>query len=450
MKKRYLFADVQNFLLYDFYAPEGYVNENVFAYSNGFGSERGLVVYNNKFEHARGWIKVSAAYAERTGNGDEQRLVQKSLGEGLALRNDENYFCIFRDHINNLEFIRNNRQLWDQGLYAELDAFKYHVFLNFREVQDNEWHQYAQLNAYLDGRGVPSVDETLKELFLRPIHQKFTALMNADTIQRLFSTKVTTKKSKPVIKILDEIDTKYLELLNEIKNFTQTNRDVAAIASDVRNELQTIVQLRNLDKRFASSRSKNLKNALAFLKDSSSQSQFHCSILFGWTLVRHLGRILTDEDYEAQSRSWIDEWLLGKIITPVFNDLGFEDRQSWQAIALIKILTSHQNWFKIDKEIKGRAYRMLKRLLEDQEVQQFLQVNRYQDVLWFNKEAFETLMGWMFEIVFIDIDKNKTMSQKELGSTITAKFEIIKSWQKAEEQSNYQVEKLLEGVKSNH
>ncbi|MCU0644008.1 MAG: alpha-amylase family glycosyl hydrolase, partial [bacterium] len=104
MKKRYLFADVQNFLLYDFYAPEGYVNENVFAYSNRFGNERGLVFYNNKFEHARGWIKVSAAYAEKAGASDEVRIAQKTLAEGLALTNDGNYFIIVRDQISGLEY----------------------------------------------------------------------------------------------------------------------------------------------------------------------------------------------------------------------------------------------------------------------------------------------------------------------------------------------------------
>jgi len=448
MKKRYLFAEVQNFLLYDFFATEGYVNENVFAYSNRYGDERSLVVYNNKFEHARGWIKTSAAYTEKTGHGDEQRLVQKNLGEGLAIRNNENYFCIFRDHINHLEFIRSNRQLWDQGLYVELGAFKYQVFLDFREVQDNEWHHYAQLNAYLDGRGVASIDETLKELFLRPIHQKFTSLMNSDTIQRLIDSKITVKKTKLDTIILDEIEAKYVDFLNEVKNFTSSNRDVTPIASDVRNEIEAVLQLENLDKRFASSRSKILKNAIKFLNASMPHDIFNCSVLFGWVLTRHLGRILTEEDYEAQSRSWIDEWLLGKIITPVFHDLGLDDGQSWQALALIKILTSHQNWFKTNEVKKWLPYHIFKKLLEDQEVQQFLQVNRYQDVLWFNKEAFEMLVRWLFKIAVVDCTVNKSLEKNEIAKYIIARYNVIQILIDAESVSGYQIEKFLEGLKS--
>jgi hypothetical protein len=48
LRKRYLFAEVRDFLLYDFFTPKGYVNEDVFAYSNRAGDERSLVVYHNK------------------------------------------------------------------------------------------------------------------------------------------------------------------------------------------------------------------------------------------------------------------------------------------------------------------------------------------------------------------------------------------------------------------
>jgi glycosidase len=52
--KRYLFAGVEHFLLYDFFTPDGAVAEDVFAYSNRFGDERGLVVYHNTYATVRG------------------------------------------------------------------------------------------------------------------------------------------------------------------------------------------------------------------------------------------------------------------------------------------------------------------------------------------------------------------------------------------------------------
>jgi hypothetical protein len=47
MRKRYLFSGSENFVLYDFYAGDQ-VDENVFAFSNRAGDERGLILYHNK------------------------------------------------------------------------------------------------------------------------------------------------------------------------------------------------------------------------------------------------------------------------------------------------------------------------------------------------------------------------------------------------------------------
>jgi 4-alpha-glucanotransferase len=177
MKRRYVFAEVRNFLLYDLYTPEGHVNENVFAYSNSSGAslaepaERGLVVYNNKYDGAQGWIRTSAACSVKTGQGDERTLVRKCLGEGLGLHADGRYFCIYRDHVTDLEYIRDSKQICDQGLYVELGGFKYQVLLDFREVEDVAGH-YARLAARLAGRGVPvsagGIEGALQEMLKPP------------------------------------------------------------------------------------------------------------------------------------------------------------------------------------------------------------------------------------------------------------------------------------------
>jgi hypothetical protein len=80
LHRRYLFADVEQFLLYDFYRPSGGVDEEVFAYSNRFNEERGLVIYHNKFADTKGWIKTSAAYIDKSSGKTKRR----NLAEGLA------------------------------------------------------------------------------------------------------------------------------------------------------------------------------------------------------------------------------------------------------------------------------------------------------------------------------------------------------------------------------
>lgn len=193
LHKRYLFAGADNFVLYDLFEPGGNVNEDVFVYSNRFGDERALVLYHNRYASTRGWIKNSVAFSARHDHGRE--LIHRSLGEGLGVHNDPFCFCMFRDHSSGLEYIRSSKELCEQGLYIELGAYQRNVFLDIREVRDNEWGQYARLNAYLAGRGVPSLDEAARELFLEPIHAPFRQLVNADLYRRLIA--VRTKSALP-------------------------------------------------------------------------------------------------------------------------------------------------------------------------------------------------------------------------------------------------------------
>ena len=53
------FAEARDFLLYDVAADGGGVDEHVFAYSNGSGPSRSLVVYHNRYGETAGWIRDS-------------------------------------------------------------------------------------------------------------------------------------------------------------------------------------------------------------------------------------------------------------------------------------------------------------------------------------------------------------------------------------------------------
>ncbi|NTU55871.1 MAG: hypothetical protein HGA79_06450, partial [Anaerolineales bacterium] len=156
LHRRHLFADVENFFLYDLYAPNGYVDENVFAYSNVHNDERGLVLYHNRFADTRGWIKTSAAYLDK-GTGD---LRQKSLAEALGLPFEG--YVIFKDYVTHLEYIRSCEELWQKGMYVELHAYQHHVFMDWRFVDDPHW---GEVYSALSGAGVASMQGRFDEMF---------------------------------------------------------------------------------------------------------------------------------------------------------------------------------------------------------------------------------------------------------------------------------------------
>ncbi|MDH3436336.1 MAG: alpha-amylase family glycosyl hydrolase [Betaproteobacteria bacterium] len=156
LHRRSLFADVEQFFLYDLVTPNGSVDENVFAYSNVFQSERGLILYHNRFADTKGWIKTSAAYLDK-GTGD---LRQKSLAEGLSL--PFKGYVIFKDFVTHLEYIRSCEELWQKGMYVELHAYQHHVFMDWRFVDDEKW---VAVHDALNGAGVESIQGKCEEMF---------------------------------------------------------------------------------------------------------------------------------------------------------------------------------------------------------------------------------------------------------------------------------------------
>jgi hypothetical protein len=86
-------------------------------------------------------------------------------------------------------------------------------------------------------------------------------------------------------------------------------------------------------------------------------------------------------------------------------------------------------------------------LLEDEDVRRFLQINRYQNVLWFNKEAFEQLLGWLVAISVISLNSDPGMAITQLDDEIVNQYRVLQQLKKAQSKSDYQLEKLLEATK---
>jgi hypothetical protein len=446
MKRRHLFADAQNFLLYDFFTPEGYVNEDVFAYSNRVGDERALVIYHNKYASARGWIRSSVAYSIKMGEGDERTLIQKDLGEGLGLHDDQDYFCIFRDNGPGLEYIRNSRELCTKGLFVELDAYKYHVFIDFREVRDNAWRHHAQIAEALNGRGVPSIEEALKEKLLQPLQHAFKDLVNGEMFQHLMEGRITQPQAQLDQNLMEEIEKKIIHLVQEAKRISGGGEDGVAIAREIRRKLEAILYLPILTSRYPRFQPKGVQAAAEYLHRRLTDSTATWATLFGWVFVHALGKVVNEKDYSEQSRTWIDEWMLGKTTFGVLRGSGLEEGPAGSSLTVIKWLTSHQRWFEAKSSDQKQAHATLELLFKDEDLRRFLQMNQYQDTLWFNKEAFEEMLWWLMMVAALTIGSDPLRPVNTVIEELERCYSMIQKWQRAEEKSEYQVEKLLSAL----
>ncbi|HVJ09181.1 MAG TPA: alpha-amylase family glycosyl hydrolase [Acidisarcina sp.] len=352
LHNRALFAESSNFLLYDFFQDDGTVDENVFAYSNRRGGQRGLVIYNNRYSTTRGTIHNSAAYADK-GSG---QLRQQQLREGLELTADSSIILAYRDSLTGLHYLRRASQIAEQGLSLELHAYQCHIFMDWHELRASAEKPWDRLCDQLHGTGVPNLDDALINLELRPVHDALRALLDPVLVRSLAHLAEHPRATQGAEKYQNH-EPQRNALIEEAWEHTQTFlreaqiayrahsgrllRDKlpypASLAEKFREGLRAALRLPELESCFPSSWTAGARRVLP-----SHSPQLTAAAVWGpvfsWSVLELLAVSLNSEDPEHTAVDLFDRLRLRQPLGQAFTALGFEGEDGWRAAARIKVL----------------------------------------------------------------------------------------------------------------
>lgn len=420
MQKRALFAGVENFLLYDFHMHDGSVNENVLAYSNRMDNEKALVIYNNKFESTSGWISMSVGYLEKS----SREIIQRPLSFGLTIPFAKG-FTLFKDQISGLEYIRDNEKLHKEGLFVEIGPYKYSVFLDFKHVKDTPETPYAQLYKKIEGRGVESMEDELNEIINEKLLTAFRKIANRDVFAQLVAQRKailagTAEKKK--LKLYKELGADYEKFMAELIKPVDKKAKAKTGAGEIfANNIEAVVNLPALKLSALDA------EADKYLQSNVSGDLYYYYIILGWAVCSGVG---LDN---------IEKYRLGKVIVKLFTALGMADSRAIQQIRHMSAFIRYQLWWEENKT----AHELMKALIDDPNTQKVLQLNKYQGVTWFNKEAFENFIGGLFVVAAVEI-YNSGMAEVKSAKAIKSAYLTIMTLLDAKEKSGYSAEKLMD------
>jgi len=437
LHKRAIFAGVENFRLYDFFTSGGWVNEDVYAYSNRLSDQSALVVYHNKFADTDGWIKWSAAFKSQSSGG----LKQVPLLDGLGIQGGDNLFIRFRDSLTGLEYIRPANEIADSGLRLHLAAYQAYVLTDFRVVSDDGHHMYRAITEYLNGRGVPNIDEALQELVLAPIMAPFNQIANQGYLDFLLDNRLSADKPVLPDHLLDEAVQKMTALVDGIRIKTGLEANQATVIDGLRRQLELLLALPYPQNLLPISMSGSYQAALKYVQAGLSDRKDRWILLLIGLFLHDLGKLSGAEEYETVSVSWLEEWQLSRRISDVARQSGIDPTSVWKLPVILQALISKQRWF--EKMGTLPVQQIMQNLLSDIEIQRFLGVNRYQDVLWFSQEAYEDLVWWLVTVSVLQASANPDYTLAHFLETIIGSYEIACRLLAAEEDSDFQVNKLL-------
>ncbi len=347
-RRRRLFADASRFVLYGLARDDGRVDENVFAYTNRHRGEGGLVVFNNVWGETSGSIHRSVP--RRVADGSAWTT---TLADEMRIFPGEHGYVRFRDETSGLEYLRPAQELVERGLSVALGAFRYHVFIDFRMVVD-ETGDWAELCRLLDGRGVPDLDQGLRQVILTPLHQAFRAAAAA-VAGRLAGGAGKVEGAAAVGE--GSVEAALTEFLSQCLGASGQPLVVGGTARRGVGDL-TALAGRGVDPGDAAA-------------------------LAGWIVLRRLGELRCRPGEEADSRACVEEFLLWGKLERFLSAAG----RTADAPAVRMLLAADAMGF-----ADGSFWR---RLLLDPDVQQGLGFNWSGGILWLSAEGWERLVALM-------------------------------------------------------
>ncbi|OGU00441.1 MAG: alpha-amylase [Geobacteraceae bacterium GWC2_48_7] len=411
LRLRWLFSGSENFALYDFHAGDQ-INENVFAYSNSVGERRALVLYHNNHAKTSGWIKDSVPYTAKAAN-DEQQLRRTSLSAALGLTAQVSVFCAFRDVTSNLEFLRESSELCSKGLYAELGEYEFHVFLNFREINDDRDRTWSNLCRSLQGAGVDNLDDERKQLQYAQLNIDFKNVLAALPDPALPEPGAITDE-----KYFTEAVTIF-----EKRLLTQTTR-ISKIKLKPDLFLEAVACLKNVSVKKTTAKNTSFKKVMY----EAVNAPFAGELLAAWMLLKDFPTT-TLEKYGF-------DCTLKRLVNTKHPDSRFP-------LALLKALLAFSDTT-VSGPVKGAA--IATKAFSLQSCRSYMDVHISENVEWFNKERYEELMLWLL-IAALPYDSDELLVPRKLTARLTAMYKIFSSLTENAAAAGYRTKLLLDLLK---
>jgi glycosidase len=454
MKKRYLFSQVINFWLFDFIENNGSVNENVFAFTNSNYGERALVLYNNKYGNTSGRIFHSSQKLT-TYNGTTKANETKTIADALNINPQDKHFYIYREHVSNLEFIKSGRDIAANGLYFEIGAFKYSVFLDWHEVYDTTG-EYEKLDWKLGGKGVHNIERALKEMKFESIHSAFENMFDDQVVDQFIKTFILEDRSE---KQNEEqvlfFQNKFSDLLINIKNLFGLPVELKPLIDQFDNEIVSVRELNKiLEENFDIEMNPGNRNLHKSIMISSSTNYRDNSILFMLWLVISSIKELFPETGDVNKSNYFEKILLDSPVGNILHRLGRGEYEIYREISLINILQDKQKIkcfvAEIDPNLLEKNNSSEKNclliLLDDKRVREFISVNEFENTVYFSKENFNELIEWLLTLSVLDLmnqaktGKHESINKEAIVKNLQSIYKVFEEINVLSARSEYKLE----------
>ena len=340
---------------------------------------------------------VGGVRGGRSRDRGERSLRRRSLGAGLGLEHHayEGTFARAREARTGLEYLWPADAIVREGLWLELGLYDYRVYLDWRVVADGPGASWARLASTLGGRGVPSLDDALRDLDLEPVHAALAAVLAAgagaarrEAAARLVGAVRDATGARGGAKdaeVIDRIERGLASIDGSVgRGATPGRAAPSATATDA-----------------PAGRGRAARRTVAAPAETLADPTTRVAMR-ARTVIAALGRLGDATDVQATATAWFTDLRLGPALERILGASGRSDapeavHRTWLLLRLPAsrgAVTKAATGTGRSKTAPNLAAALAAGWLADDDLRTFLGVHEAGGTTWLRSEPLGTLAGW--------------------------------------------------------
>jgi len=247
---------------------------------------------------------------------------------------------------------------------------------------------------------------------LQPLHRALGELCQLDILSRQLKVFHSRAGGKIESALWQELEEKAFKMLSLVPENT---RDAAGQRKGAEAFLEELLALRMLlqpDKDLAAKGAVGVVTAKQYLQEYFLEKP-EAEKLFLLTLyIRGLVESASEKRH-LDGRTMFAAWMLDEILADILRSWDFSESGGKPALSMIRIACGLKEMVHSFSSVQVHAGegvaaatgRLIKTMITDEDVQALLQMHRFQEDLFFNREAFEKFCAWLTILIMWELNR---------------------------------------------
>ncbi len=369
----------------------------------------------------------------------ERGLRRRSLADGLGIwlgGPDEpgldGLFVRARSAIAGLEYLWPARDLVAGGMWLDLGPYDYRVYLDWATIRDADG-RWARLHASFGGRGVPSLDDALRDMELSPLHEALAAVLGMRPLDEELDT--------------DELDEDpFLVRSRRVNDLVHAVRDAAGARGGRSNWAVNHDVTMSLMSAEVSAEPWKEPPEIAAMARSLSDPQVKAAFR-AFAVIAPLGALGDSPDRLATAEAWFQQLRLGPAVDRAYGPAGGIHEAShpprvahltWLLLRLARATTP------VAASGKEQALRLGEAWIADPDIAEHLDVHVADGRRWMSADRFDDVVGWTQAVALSDLVRSARFG--EVGTAVDG-HRTLTSMRRVAAAAGYDVDRFLDRLR---